>query len=130
ELERYGDFNFKIEATPMTILVFIKDMVLKSKITEYSSSRGISISYQSNWENFKEVLNSASVSKIILDINLLGDDNLAGKLSWILENAPKVEIIGFCSHINKELFEIAQETGLKTVLPRSKFFTNLETWIN
>ncbi len=114
----------------MTILVFIKDMVLKSKITEYSSSRGISISYQSNWENFKEVLNSASVSKIILDINLLGDDNLAGKLSWILENAPKVEIIGFCSHINKELFEIAQETGLKTVLPRSKFFTNLETWIN
>ena len=52
--------------------------------------------------------------------------------SEVLEVLHKIDskILGFASHVDKEIIAIAEKAGCEKVLPRSKFFHDFQSLVN
>jgi len=52
--------------------------------------------------------------------------------SEVLEILPLIDskILGFASHVDKEIISLAEEAGCEKVLPRSKFFHDFDALVN
>lgn len=52
--------------------------------------------------------------------------------SEVLEILPLIDskILGFASHVDKEIISLAEEAGCEKVFPRSKFFRDFDSLVN
>ena len=50
----------------------------------------------------------------------------------VLKTLPEIDskILGFASHVDKEIIAVAEQAGCERVLPRSKFFRDFQSLVN
>jgi len=113
----------------MLTKLLIKDLVLKSKIKEWAASSGQAekLVFLRTVEDVPTALTDCS--HLVLDLNLV-EAQLSSLVAIVRASAPGIKITGFGAHVDKELHGAAKALGLDAVLPRSKFFSNLDKWLN
>lgn len=109
-------------------VVLIKDLLLKSKIVESANTKGVSVAFARDKDKLIEKLKEENYANIILDLSLLNED-LKNFIQVVKNDHPNARIISFCSHVEKDKFQEAQEAGIDKVLPRSKFFSDIISYL-
>jgi hypothetical protein len=112
----------------MVTKLLIKDLVLKSKIKEWAASNGRveKLIFLRSTEDVPTALSDCS--HLVLDLNLV-EAQLSSLVALARASVPGIRITGFGAHVDKELHGAAKALGLDAVLPRSKFFSNLDKWL-
>lgn len=112
----------------MLTKLLIRDLVLKSKVKEWATGKGLAerFVFLRSTEDVPTTL--ADCSHLVLDLNLV-EAQLPPLIASVRAASPSIKITGFGSHVDKELHEVAKDLGLDAVLPRSKFFSNLDKWL-
>jgi DNA-binding response OmpR family regulator len=82
----------KINKKTHHILIIDDDPVIQVFLKEYFSHQGYKTSFSNSGENLKLILNSCSVSLIILDVVLPGKDGIYW-LGWLNCNYPEIKVM-------------------------------------
>ncbi len=104
----------EITSNPVSVVAFVPDLMDQSKLRLAMPD----ICF------VKEVseLIGAEVDLVVVDLSK----------SEVLEALHQIEakILGFASHVDKEVISLAEEAGCEKVLPRSKFFRDFDSLVN
>jgi hypothetical protein len=106
----------------MAVVVYGADLLFREKIRTTAIECGVQISFLKSEAELKERLSAESKDTLIIDLK---------KSSHLLPNlSEKIkcysgEVVGFYSHVELELAKMAQDAGVRKILPRSKFVTEL-----
>ena len=107
------DFD-EIALNPISVVAFVPDLMDQSKLR--LAMPGICF--------VKEVseLIDIEVDLVVIDLSK----------SEVLEVLHKIDskILGFASHVDKEIIATAEKAGCEKVLPRSKFFHDFQSLVN
>ncbi len=117
-----------MESEKRRIVFLVKDLIFRSKIRESLSDRPIDLVFVKDGPSLVQKVREENVSMVAIDVNLLGD-SVGGLIKEAKELQNDLPIVGFCSHVDKDLFEAATNAGVSKVLPRSKFFIDVDTWL-
>jgi CheY-like chemotaxis protein len=108
------------------ILVGVNDFFFRARITQTAKSLGLSIHVAQSAE---EILQKARVCKpkrLLLDLNAAACRPLETIQALKTDEATRsLEIVGYVSHVQKELWKAALQAGCDQVLPRSTFTEKL-----
>jgi len=110
----------------MSVVCFIDDLLFVSKIRNVAQSLGVEIHFVSlPPADTTEFILEKNASRVIIDLNAnkFRPIDLIRAINSIPGGKPN--IVGFVSHVNAELIEMARQEGC-LVLPRSKFLTELD----
>ena len=99
------------------ILIATNDLFFRVKIEEVAKQKNIEVKF------VEEKYEIENTSLLIVDLNF--DKFSADKIKSIKQENPEMRIIGYLSHVQKELREAALRAGCDEVMPRSQFSKNL-----
>jgi CheY-like chemotaxis protein len=108
------------------VLAAVEDLLFRSKISETASQLGVEASFPRNPRKLLEAVRESPYDLLILDLNSARFKPLS--LLQTLksdESARNVKIVGFLSHVQKDLAVAAREAGCDRVVARSAFTRDL-----
>lgn len=108
------------------VLVLCDDLMFTSKVTATGRAAGIPVAVARTTEAVVRRATAAPPACVLLDLHNDGLDvpRLLAELRAGCPTMPRV--IGFGSHVNKELLDAARLAGCDLVMPRSQFRKLLE----
>lgn len=102
------------------------DMFFSSKIQSVAGMVGVKVVQALDAEQLYQLLSGPAPRMIILDLNSKACAPLTAIRNIRADTRLKhVPVIGFLSHVQRELERLAQEAGCDQVMPRSAFSRNL-----
>ena len=108
------------------VISAVEDLLFKSKISETASTLGVEALFPRNPKKLVEQANQRPPDLLILDLNSARFEplNLLKQLKSD-EALKSVPIVGFLSHVQKDLAVAAREFGCDRVMARSAFTKDL-----
>jgi len=111
---------------PAKIIAIVDDLFFASKILGTAEALGVSVSFPRALEALIEAAKSEPPGLIICDLNATRIDPVTLSARVKAEDSLRsVPLIGFFSHVDRELQRRAIEAGFDRVLPRSVFTAKL-----
>ncbi|CAN5308477.1 hypothetical protein BH24ACT19_BH24ACT19_13130 [soil metagenome] len=108
------------------IVVAVEDLLFKSKISETANTLGVEALFPRSPRKLIEQASSSPPDLLVLDLNSARYEPLnllrEIKSDQALKNVP---VVGFLSHVQKDLAVAARELGCDRVMARSAFTKNL-----
>ena len=104
----------------------VEDLLFRSKISETASRLGVEAAFPRSPKKLLETLRESPPDLLVLDLNSSRFEPLALLGAVRSEGATRdVPIVGFLSHVQKDLAVAAREAGCDRVVARSAFTKNL-----
>ena len=100
------------------VLAIIDDLIFAEKLEASARQMGAALTVARNAEGI--VNSNPQYSRILIDLNLSSGDPLA-LIRNLHKSYPQTPLIGYCSHVQKDLQQQALEAGCASVMPRSAF---------
>jgi CheY-like chemotaxis protein len=108
------------------VVVAVEDLLFKSKISETANTLGVEALFPRSPRKLIEQASSSPPDLLVLDLNSARYEPLnllrEIKSDQALKNVP---VVGFLSHVQKDLAVAARELGCDRVMARSAFTKNL-----
>jgi DNA-binding NarL/FixJ family response regulator len=106
-----------------TIVACVEDLFFRSKIEATARHLNVPLRF-ADAESLGETAADPKTAGIILDLSANGEP-LAAVRKLRSANKHDLPIVGFLSHVDRELARQAEAAGVTHVLPRSQFSENL-----
>lgn len=103
-----------------TIVACVEDLFFRSKIEATARHLNVPVRFV----GVKELLSASSGAAAIL-IELSSNGQAVPAVQALRKGASDVPVIGFLSHVDKELARQAESAGVTRVMPRSQFSEGL-----
>ena len=111
---------------PQRVIAAVEDLLFRSKISETASTLGVEASFPRNPKKLVEVASASPPDLLILDLNAARFEPLVLLREIKSDQALKrVPVVGFLSHVQKDLAIAAQEIGCHRIMARSAFTKEL-----
>ena len=105
-----------------TIVAAVEDLFFRSKIEATARHLNVPVRFVKAQELPKESVGAAAV---LLELSSNGEAVSAVRKLRGDKNSSDVPVIGFLSHVDKELAKQAESAGVTQVMPRSQFSEGL-----
>lgn len=108
------------------VLAAVEDLLFKSKILETAKELDVEARFPRSPKKLLAALEESPPELLILDLNSAHFEPL-GLLKEIKssENTSRVPVVGFLSHVQKDLAVAAKEAGCDRIMARSAFTRDL-----
>ena len=109
-----------------TVVAAVEDMLFVSKIREAAKARSVIANFPRSADLLLNTITEDPPNLIVVDLHSLRFNaiELAGELKSN-ESLKVIPLLGFFSHVQKDLQRQAFEAGYDQVIPRSVFFRDL-----
>ena len=108
------------------VLAAVEDLLFKSKILETADALGVRTAFPRSPKKFVDEARGSAPVLLILDLNSARFEPLKLLRELKSDEATKsVPIVGFLSHVQKDLAVAAREFGCDRVMARSAFTRDL-----
>jgi DNA-binding NarL/FixJ family response regulator len=104
-----------------TVLTLIPDLFFAARIRETAKSAGIDVG-EATADGLAAHAVERSPDLVLVDLHGVGAIDAVRAVRAV---APKLPIVGFCSHVDRALQSAALEAGASRVLPRSALTRDL-----
>src|SRR5260370_34719440 len=104
------------------VVALMDDLFFQMKLAETAKQLGVEVKVATNGEAFMELM-ASEPRLVIVDLNARSQPLQA--IEKLRLARKDVRVVGFLSHVQKELAAQAQAAGCDQVLPRSSFTQNL-----
>jgi DNA-binding NarL/FixJ family response regulator len=104
------------------VVALMDDLFFQMKLAETAKQLGVELKVATNGEAFMGLMESEP-KLVIVDLNARSQPIEA--IEKLRQARKDVRVVGFLSHVQKELAAQAQAAGCDEVLPRSSFTENL-----
>ena len=108
------------------VLVGLQDLMFRSRISETAKALGVEVRFVRDPEELVRSVSEDPPSRVILDLDnpmIRGVETIA-RLRAEPATA-ELPIVGYLSHVNREVREAAVAAGCTETLPRSQFVQRL-----
>ena len=117
-------------ATPAQGLMVCDDLIFTSRVTATARAHGLAVTPVRSAEAALRVARESPPACVIVDLHTPELD-LPALLAGLRGAGPQMpRVIGYGSHVDKEMLKAARDAGCDLVLPRSRFVAELETGLN
>ena len=108
------------------VLAAVEDLLFKSKISETAYQLGVEASFPRSPERLLDTLRESPPDLLVLDLNSARFEPLE-LLRTVKSDRDlgRVPVVGFLSHVQKDLAVAAKESGCDRVMARSAFTRDL-----
>jgi CheY-like chemotaxis protein len=108
---------------PKSVVACVDDLFFRSKIEATARHLNVPVRFAEAKDLAKEC--GEETTAVLLDVS--GSDNTLAAVRKIRENQKTrdVPVIGFLSHVDRELARQAEDAGVTRVMPRSQFSETL-----
>jgi PleD family two-component response regulator len=108
------------------IIAILEDLMFISKIKTAASQLGVAVTFARSADAARGEMQKATPSMVILDLNSARTDPL-GIVRSMKANAELASIptVGFVSHVQTDVINLARQAGVDEVLARSAFTAQL-----
>jgi CheY-like chemotaxis protein len=108
------------------VVAAVEDLLFKSKISETASTLGVEALFPRSPKKLVEKVHESPPDLLILDLNSARFEPLQLLEQLKSDEASRsVPVVGFLSHVQKDLAVAARESGCDRVVARSAFTTDL-----
>lgn len=104
------------------ILAIVDDVIFRGKLEASAAQLGTPLTIAENAD--RALRSGQELSRVLIDLNLSCGDSLT-IIHKLRQAHPDIPVIGYCSHIQKDLQRQALEAGCTMVLSRSAFVQQL-----
>jgi DNA-binding NarL/FixJ family response regulator len=104
------------------VVALMDDLFFQMKLAETAKQLGIEVKVATNGEALLGLLESRP-KLVIVDLNARSQP--LPTIEKLRQANKEIRVIGFLSHVQRELAEQAQAAGCDEVMPRSSFTQNL-----
>jgi CheY-like chemotaxis protein len=104
------------------VLALMDDLFFQMKLAETAKQLGVEVKVATNGEALMGLM-ASEPRLVIVDLNARSQPIEA--IEKLRQASKDVRVVGFLSHVQKELAAQAQAAGCDEVLPRSSFTQNL-----
>jgi CheY-like chemotaxis protein len=109
-----------------TVIAVVDDLFFASKIRGTAEQLGVTVSCPRRADALVEAALRDQPALIICDLHATRIDPIElAKLLKADERLSSIPLLGFCSHVQTELQQQAEQAGFDQILPRSAFTKNL-----
>lgn len=106
------------------VVAFMDDLFFQMKVAETAKQLGLELKVATNADALAGLLDPAP-KLVIVDLNARSQPIAA--IERLRATQKDLRVIGFLSHVQRELAAQAQSAGCNEVMPRSAFTQNLAT---
>ncbi len=108
------------------VIAAVEDLLFKSKISETASTLGVEALFPRSPKKLIEQASSSPPDLLVLDLNSARYEPLSLLREIKSDQALRdVPVVGFLSHVQKDLAVAARESGCDRVMARSAFTKDL-----
>ena len=108
------------------IVAAVEDLLFKSKISETANTLGVEALFPRSPKKLVEKVHESPPDLLVLDLNSARFEPLKLLLELKSDEASRgVPVVGFLSHVQKDLAVAARESGCDRVVARSAFTRDL-----
>ena len=104
------------------VVALMDDLFFQMKLAETAKQLGVEVKVATNGEALMGLMESAP-KLVIVDLNARSQP--IQTIEKLRQTRKDIRVVGFLSHVQKELAAQAQAAGCDEVLPRSTFTQNL-----
>ena len=104
------------------VVALMDDLFFQMKLAETAKQLGVEVKVATNAEALMGLL-ASEPKLVIVDLNARSQPIAA--IEKVRQTQKDVRVVGFLSHVQRELTAQAQAAGCDEVLPRSSFTQNL-----
>jgi DNA-binding NarL/FixJ family response regulator len=104
------------------VVALMDDLFFQMKLAETAKQLGVEVKVATNADALMQLL--ASEPKLII-VDLNARSHPIAAIEKLRQTQKDVRVVGFLSHVQRELAAQAQAAGCDEVLPRSSFTQNL-----
>ena len=104
------------------VVALMDDLFFQMKLAETAKQLGVEVKVAANGEALMGLMESAP-KLVIVDLNARSQP--IQTIEKLRQTRKDIRVVGFLSHVQKELAAQAQAAGCDEVLPRSTFTQNL-----
>jgi CheY-like chemotaxis protein len=104
------------------VVALVDDLFFQMKLAETAKQLGVEVKVATNGEALLALMESAP-KLVIVDLNARSQPLQA--IEKLRQARKDIRVVGFLSHVQRELAAQAQAAGCDEVLPRSSFTQNL-----
>ncbi len=106
------------------VVALMDDLFFQMKLAETAKQLGVEVKVATNGEALMELM-ATETKLVIVDLNARSQPLQA--IEKLRQARKNVRVVGFLSHVQRELAAQAQAAGCDEVLARSSFTQNLAT---
>jgi DNA-binding NarL/FixJ family response regulator len=107
------------------VLALIDDLFFQSKLLETAKQLGVEVRTCATPEALVSEMAKSTPKLVVVDLN--AHANPLEAVRRVRVAGGDIPLIGFLSHVERDLAERARKAGCREVMPRSKFTQNLAT---
>jgi|SRR5712664_105121 DNA-binding NarL/FixJ family response regulator len=104
------------------VVALMDDLFFQMKLAETAKQLGVEVKVATNGEAFMGLM-ASEPRLVIVDLNARSQPIQA--IEKLRQTRKDVRVVGFLSHVQRELAAEAQAAGCDEVMPRSSFTQNL-----
>jgi CheY-like chemotaxis protein len=104
------------------VIALMDDLFFQMKLAETAKQLGVEVKVATNGEALMKLMEGAP-KLVIVDLNARSQP--LQTIEKLRQTQKDVRVVGFLSHVQRELAAQAQAAGCDEVLPRSSFTQNL-----
>lgn len=109
------------------VVALMDDLFFQMKVAETAKQLGLELKVATTHDALRSLMESEP-KLVIIDLNARSQPLAA--IAGLRAEKRNARIVGFLSHVQRDLAEQAQAAGCDEVMPRSKFTQNLATILN
>ena len=108
------------------VVAAVEDLLFRSKISETANTLGVEALFPRSPKKLVEKIHESPPDLLVLDLNSARFEPLQLLTQLKSDEASRgVPVVGFLSHVNKDLAVAARESGCDRVVARSAFTKDL-----
>lgn len=108
------------------VVAAVEDLLFRSKISETANTLGVEVLFPRSPKKLVEKIHESPPDLLVLDLNSARFEPLQLLKQLKSDEASRgVPVVGFLSHVNKDLAVAARESGCDRVVARSAFTKDL-----
>ena len=108
------------------VVAAVEDLLFRSKISETANTLGVEALFPRSPKKLVEKIHESPPDLLVLDLNSVRFEPLQLLKQLKSDEASRgVPVVGFLSHVNKDLAVAARESGCDRVVARSAFTKDL-----
>ena len=108
------------------VMAAVEDLLFRSKISETANTLGVEALFPRSPKKLVEKIHESPPDLLVLDLNSARFEPLQLLKQLKSDEASRgVPVVGFLSHVNKDLAVAARESGCDRVVARSAFTKDL-----
>ena len=109
------------------VVALMDDLFFQMKLAETAKQLGVEVKVVANGEALMRLI-ASDTKLVIVDLNARSQPIAA--IEKLRQTRKGVRVVGFLSHVQRELAAQAQAAGCDEVLPRSSFTQNLAAMLS